>query len=134
MVPDLLAIAVLLLGVGIGVFVVVRWALGDHERRQRRRVLASAMRGGRLDPALRAELVQEFLGDDAGRIRRARRGGGFARFAFLVGWLIVIVALGLLATGAPDATQAGTFCVVLGLGIVALPTVLREYDERILRS
>jgi hypothetical protein len=126
----------LLLFAILGVAVIVAFAIWfgavrQREQRERMRILEDALRDDQLDEVTRQELLRGLVRDrDSREHGHPRRRGGLGRFAFGVGWLVMIAGLGLLATDDRDAIEVGAFFVVAGFGMVTLPMALREYDRR----
>jgi hypothetical protein len=132
---ELLIVLLFAGGVAMVILMLVAGRRGAGERRQRLRLVATNLRQGALDDPTRQRLVTELLGGAERRRHRhseARRRGS-DRLAFVAGWVIFTVGVGLLVTGVRDVVEGGVFLTIFGLGVVGLPPVLREYDERIAR-
>ena len=129
--PTALSLLVLVIPViGMLGFLVTLARSRHQERLDRLRLMETALREGRLEGAERDVLLAELTSGAVPRSPRERRRRALSRLALAAGWITVFVAGGLLATGSRHNIEPGIFLLVFGFGIVTLPSVMREYDER----
>lgn len=97
----------------------------ERQNRDRLQVIQEALRDQNLDEVSRRELVAEL---SRSRGSKAKANWGLGKLVYASGWVSLCVGVGLFleSGGNEDGAYSMFF---LGLGLMSLPIVLREFDR-----